>query len=77
MLMQGISMETDHYINVRFLYLPKENEPKENAANHLGDHWSTSLAAHQERAISESCWRSAESLFRSWLFCSAVCNGFV
>jgi hypothetical protein len=39
---------------VHFLYLHKENEPKESAANHLIDQRSISLVARQERATSES-----------------------
>jgi hypothetical protein len=66
----------DKYFYVHFLYLPKENEPKEKAAVHLVRQRRTALRSSQKTGdIGKShplAGYSAESLVRSLLHCSAA-----
>jgi hypothetical protein len=58
---------------VHFLYLHKENEPKESAAGHLVDLWSTALRCSQRTGdIGMTLTLLTESLIRSLLCCSAA-----
>jgi hypothetical protein len=63
------------FVNVHFLCLPKENEPKEKAAYHLIRNLRIALRCSQRTGdIGKSypLGYSAESLIRSLLHCSAA-----